>query len=306
VSALAAVPPTVYFNVPAGYALLAPRLESDDDFAARFFSRLRFMFYAAAALPDALAHRLRAVAERVADHDVPLTSSWGATETAPCVTSAHFGDAIVGCMGVPLPGVTVKLAPTGDKLELRVSGPNVTPGYFRNDEATLAAFDDEGFYCTGDAGRLVDEHDGARGLMFNGRIAEDFKLMSGTWVTAGPLRTKLLSACGGVLQDAVITGHNQPFVGALAWVNAGEAERLCGSDDARLREHLAAGLRACNAGAGSAASVTRLLLLDTPPDLDAGEITDKGYINQRRVLECRAEAVALVHADPPDGSLITP
>jgi feruloyl-CoA synthase len=303
VSALTSVPPTVYFNVPAGYALLAPRLESDQAFAERFFSRLRFMFYAAAALPDALAHRLRAVAAQVADHDVPLTSSWGATETAPCVTSAHFRDAVVGCIGVPLGGVTVKLAPVGDKLELRVAGPNIFPGYFRDPAATAQAFDADGFYRTGDAGRLVDAQDPANGLLFDGRIAEDFKLSTGTWVTVGPLRTRLVSTAR-VLTDAVITGHGGPYVGALAWINQVEARRVCGLDDdvplddPALRAHIEQALRDLNDGAGSAARIERLLLLAEPPNLDAGEITDKGYINQRRVLERRADVVAALHAEP--------
>jgi feruloyl-CoA synthase len=303
ISALSSRPPTVYFNVPAGYALLAPRLEADPGFAERFFSHLRFMFYAAAALPDALTHRLRAVAASVADHDVPLTSSWGATETAPGVTSAHFPDAVVGCMGVPLPGVTVKLAPTGDKLELRVAGPNITPGYFRDPKATAQAFDADGFYKTGDAGRLVDPNDPARGLLFDGRIAEDFKLITGTWVTVGPLRTHLVSTAR-VLTDAVITGHNGPYVGALAWINQVEARRLLEADDdvplddPALRAHIERALRELNDGQGSAARIVRVLLLAEPPSLDAGEITDKGYINQRRVLERRADLVTALHAEP--------
>ncbi len=141
----------LYYNVPAGYALLAPRLEADPAFAERFFSRLRFMFYAAAALPETLWRRLRAVADTVADHPVPLTASWGMTETAPGATTAHFATARCGCIGVPLPGVTLKLAPVGEKQELRVAGANVTPGYLADPGATAAAFDEEGFLRTGDA-----------------------------------------------------------------------------------------------------------------------------------------------------------
>src|SRR3954454_5473192 len=148
ISALREVSPTAYFNVPAGWALLVSHLEQDRDFAQHFFSRLRFMFYAAAALPDAVALRLRAAAQ-AADCDVPLTSSWGTTETAPCVTTSHFATAVVGCMGVPLPGVAVKLMPEGEKLEARVQGPNVTPGYIGDSASTAVAFDEEGFYMTG-------------------------------------------------------------------------------------------------------------------------------------------------------------
>ena len=241
-AALRDIAPTVYFNVPAGFALLAPALERDDELARHFFSRLRFMFYAGAALPEALAVRLGELAARVADHDVPLTSSWGTTETAPGATSAHFTGAAMGCIGVPIPGVSIKLAPEGEKLEIRVAGPNVTPGYYRAPELTAAAFDEEGYYRSGDAGRLVDEDDPNQGVLFDGRVAENFKLMTGTWVTAGTLRLALLSAAR-VLSDAVICGHDREYVAALAWVNQAEARKLLSSDDdvatgdPRLRAH---------------------------------------------------------------------
>jgi feruloyl-CoA synthase len=308
-AALRAIAPTVYFNVPAGFALLAPALERDRDLARRFFSRLRFMFYAGAALPEALAIRLRRLARQIADHDVPLTSSWGTTETAPAATSAHFADAAIGCIGVPLPGASVKLAPEGDKLEIRVSGPSVTTGYFRQPELTRAAFDEEGFYRSGDAVRIVDENDPNKGLLFDGRIAEDFKLLTGTWVTAGPLRLALLSAAG-VLSDAVLCGHDGEYVAALAWINQAEARKLCDTDsdvaldDPGLREHLVQTLASFNVRAGSAARIERLLLLAQPPSLDAGEITDKGYINQRVCLECRAADVARLYSAEPSGEII--
>jgi feruloyl-CoA synthase len=311
IQALRTIAPTVYFNVPAGFALLAPALESDRELAEHFFSRLRFMFYAGAALPEALALRLRAIADKTADHEIPLTSSWGTTETAPAATSAHFKDAVIGCIGVPLAATRIKLAPVGDKLEIRVSGPNVTPGYFRAPELTAGAFDADGFYRSGDAARLVDERDPNKGLAFDGRIAEDFKLMTGTWVTVGPLRLRLLSAAG-VLTDAVICGHDSGYVSALAWVNQADARRLFGGeddvsgDDPRLRDHLARALAALNEAAGSAARVERLLLLATPPSLDAGEITDKGYLNQRRCLACRAADVARLYSAEPDPAIIAP
>jgi feruloyl-CoA synthase len=309
-AALRDVPPTLYFNVPAGYALLAPALENDAQLAERFFSRLRFMFYAAAALPDALAARLRKLAAAHADHEVPLTSSWGTTETAPCATSMHYLGAPTGCIGVPIPGCTIKLAPVGDRLEIRVKGPNVTPGYFRQPELTQAAFDEDGFYCSGDAVRLLDEQDPNRGMIFDGRIAENFKLLTGTWVATGALRTRLISAAG-VLSDAVICGQDAEYVAAMAWVNQAEARRMTGAtqdvalDDPALREHVARALRALNADAGSASRIERLLLLATPPSLDAGEITDKGYLNQRRALESRAADVARLYAEPVDPAVIS-
>jgi feruloyl-CoA synthase len=307
-AALRENPPTLYYNVPAGYALLVPQLENDPDFAAAFFSRLRFLFYAAAALPQGLWDRLRAVAP---DH-VPLTASWGTTETAPGATTAHFASARCGCIGVPLPGVTLKLAPVGDKFEMRVSGPNITPGYIGDPEACAAAFDEEGFYRTGDAGRLVDESDPNQGLMFDGRLAEDFKLSSGTFVRVGALKGALVSACGGVLSDAVIAGHDQDYASALAWLNQQEARRLCGGseevplEDPRLRAHLAESLARLNADVGSAQRIERLLLLEEPANMDAGEITDKGYMNQRAVLERRAELVARLYAEPAAANVITP
>jgi feruloyl-CoA synthase len=305
------VPPTLYYNVPAGYALLAPRLESDPAFAATFFSRLRFMFYAAAALPEDLWRRLRAIADRVADRPVPLTASWGTTETAPCATTAHFASARCGCVGVPIPGVTIKLVPAEDKLEIRVAGPNITPGYLGDPEATASVFDDEGFYRPGDAVRFVDESDPGKGLMFDGRLAENFKLVTGTWVLVGQLRTALVSEAR-VLSDAVIAGHDSEYVGALAWLNAAEARRLCGTegdpplDHPALTGHLATALGRLNAGAGSSARIERLLLLEEPPNMDAGEITDKGYVNQRAVLERRADAVSRLFAEPLAPGVITP
>ncbi|WNV89590.1 feruloyl-CoA synthase [Umezawaea sp. Da 62-37] len=310
ITALAAHRPTVYLNVPAGYAVLVPRLEADPAFARHLFSRLRLLVCAAAAMPTALWDRIRRLVDRHADHPIPLTSAWGATETAPAATSAHWADAPCGSIGVPLPGVTVKLVPVGGKREIRVAGPNVTPGYFDAPDRTAAAFDEDGFYRTGDAAALADPADPGRGLVFDGRIAEDFKLTTGSWVSTGALRTALVSAAG-VLSDAVIAGHDRAEVTALAWLNPVEARVLCGADhdvpldDAVLRAHLADVLASLGSGLGSASRITRLLLLAEPPDLDAGEITDKGYVNQLAVLERRADAVDRLHAEPPGPDVIT-
>jgi len=311
VAALRDARPTVYYNVPAGYALLAPRLEADRALAEAFFSRLRFMFYAAAALPQALWDRVRAIADEVAGHPVPLTASWGTTETAPAATSAHFASARCGCIGVPLPGVTLALVPQDGKLEIRLTGPNITPGYHRDPVATAAAFDDDGFYRPGDAARLVDPEDPAQGLVFDGRLAENFKLATGTWVLVGQVRTGLVSEAR-VLTDAVISGHDRDYAAALAWLNHEEARRLCGVegdvplDHPALRDHLAACLGRLNAAAGSAGRIERLLLLDEPPSMDAGEITDKGYVNQRAVLDRRAELVDRLYAEEAAPGVIVP
>jgi feruloyl-CoA synthase len=313
VAALREIAPTLYVNVPAGYAMLVPRLEADEGFARHFFSRLRLLFYAAASLPPALWDRLERLVERHADHPVPLTSSWGTTETAPAATSAHWAGSRCGCIGVPLPGVTVKLVPVGDKREIRLRGDGVTPGYLHRPDATAAAFDEEGFYRTGDAVVLVDPHDPDQGMLFDGRIAEDFKLTTGTWVSVASVRTRLVSVAR-VLTDAVIAGHDRDEVTALAWLNLPEARALCGlaeGDDVPLdhpvlRRHLASALAETGAGAGSAGRVARLLLCAEPPDLDAGEITDKGYINQRVVLARRADLVELLYSEPVTPAVITP
>ena len=303
---LADVPPTVYFNVPAGYAQLIPALESDPEFAERFFSRLRLIFNAAAALPPSLRQRLAAVAAKTTGRAIPVTGSWGLTETAPAVTSAHFEYDDPACIGVPLPGAEVRLVPAEDAHEIRVRGPMVTPGYFGRPDLTKQAFDGEGFYRTGDAVRLIDEHHPERGLAFAGRIAEDFKLTTGTFVRVGALRTALLSGIP-LLAEAVIAGEGRDYVTALAWLNAAEARALLGGEaaadgelitDEAVLSHLAAALSTSQRLAGSAGRVERLLVMSRPASLDGGEITDKGYVNQRRVLRNRAHLVGLLYAEP--------
>ena len=206
--------------------------------------------------------------------------------------------------------MTLKLVLQEDRYEIRLRGPNVMPGYHGNPDATAAAFDDEGFYRTGDAVRMVDEERPEAGLMFAGRLAEDFKLTTGTWVHVGALRTALVSRAR-VLTDAVIAGHDRDFAAALAWVHQAEASAVCGTDGPvpldhpALRSHLARALGELNAGQGSAGRVERLLLLGDPPDIDAGEITDKGYINQRRVLEQRSERVARLYETPRPADVVS-
>jgi feruloyl-CoA synthase len=304
---LAEVAPTVYFNVPVGYSLLVPRLTADPALARRFFRDLQVVFYAGAALPQQVWDDLLRLAVTAADHPVAVTTSWGTTETAPAATSAHFPSGRSDCIGVPLPGVEVKLAPEGGKYEIRVRGPNVTPGYYARPDLTQAAFDGDGFYRTGDAAELLDSAFPERGLRFAGRIAEDFKLDTGTWVNVAAVKSTLLSACGGVLQDCVITGHDRNYVSAMAWLNPLAAAQLTGErhpaesrspalpGDPRVRAYLAKSLATLNEGAGSSRRVERLMLLTDPPQLDAGEITDKGYINQRACLTSRAADVAALY-----------
>src|SRR6266851_2857079 len=314
---LADVSPTVYYNVPAGYAALLPFLERDRELAARFFARLRLVFYAGAALPQRLWDSIGELADS-AGSAARMTTSWGATETAPAATSAHFPAGRSDCIGVPLPGVDVKLAPVGDRLEIRVKGPAVTPGYLGRPDLTEAAFDADGFYRTGDAVALIDPGAPDAGLRFDGRIAEDFKLATGTWVRVGTLRPALLSASGGLLQDAVLTGHDAAFIGALGWLSPQRAAQLAGTGDSAapadfaalaadpaVRAAAAAALDRYNAGrTGTAQRILRLMLLAEPPSLAEGEITDKGYLNQQAVLDRRAGLVAEVHAADPGPEVI--
>jgi feruloyl-CoA synthase len=311
---LSEISPTVYFNVPAGYAALLPHLERDQAFAKSFFAKLRFIFYAGAALPQDLWTRLEAAAIGVTGERIPLTSSWGTTETAPLATASHFLTDRSGMIGVPAPGVEVKLVPCGGKLELRVRGPNVTPGYWKRLDLTAAAFDEEGFYRPGDAVRLADPDDVAKGVMFDGRLVEDFKLATGTWVQVGGLRIGVLAAASPALQDAVVVGENLPFIGLLAWLNPAGCHRLIGRGDASLaeltrhpaiRDHVRAAIANWNeAHPGSSERIARVLLLPDLPSIDANEITDKGYVNQRAATAYRHREIALLYAEMPRPEVI--
>lgn len=295
------VQPTLYFNVPRGFDMLLPFLEADEDLARDCFARLRLLFYAGAALPQASWERLEAVAARVRDQPVWFTTSWGATETAPAVTTAHWKLDRAGVIGLPLPGMSLKFVPNGQKLEMRVRGPAVFPGYRDQPELTAAAFDEDGYYRIGDAGRLLDAQHPERGVVFDGRVAEDFKLSTGTWVSVGTLRVRLVSALAPLAQDAVITGHDRNEVGALLFLSPQGRELPREALVQRVREALAAWQQQ---GEGSSQVPRRLLVLDEPPSLEAGEITDKGYVNQRAVLDRRAAEVQALYAEPADPRVI--
>jgi len=310
---LAEISPTIYFNVPAGYAALLPFLERDETLARSFFAKLRLIFYAGAALPQDLWGRLEAVSLRATGERVPMTSSWGTTETAPMATAAHFILERAGPVGVPAPGVELKLVPAGNKLEVRVRGPNVTPGYWKRPDLTAAAFDEDGFYKPGDAVRFADPREPAKGIVFDGRLAEDFKLTTGTWVHVGGLRVGVLAAASPALQDAIICGENREFIGVLAWLNAAGCHKLIGGGEAPLselarhpavREHVGQTLVQWNAEhAGSSERIARVLLLSDTPSIDANEITDKGYINQRLALDRRKADVERLYATSPDADV---
>ncbi len=301
VANLREVRPNFYFNVPRGFDMLLPFLENDEDFARSFFEPLQGLFYAGAALPQSLWQRIEGVARRVRDRPIWFTSSWGATETSPAITSVHWSIDRAGCIGAPLPGAELKFVPSGDKLEMRVRGPNVFPGYRNAPDLTAKAFDDEGYYLIGDAGKLVDEKDPSQGVAFDGRVAEDFKLMSGTWVSVGTLRVRAVAALSPLAADVVVTGHDREEVGLLVFPSPA-AKALDATERAeRIRDALQA-LRA--EGGGSSQAPSRALLLAEPPNADAGEITDKGYINQRAVLGRRATDVLALYSAVPNPEVI--
>jgi feruloyl-CoA synthase len=316
VANLREISPTAYFNVPRGFAMLLDHLERDEALARRFFAELDIVFYAGAALPQSLWQRIESLSERTRGTRVPLISSWGLTETAPAVTMVHFPIDRAGIVGVPAPGCELKFAPVAGKHELRVRGPNVTPGYWRRPDLTAAAFDEDGFYRTGDAGRLLDEDDPSRGVVFDGRIAENFKLSSGTWVNVGQLRVAAIAAGAPVIEDVVVAGHDRDAIALLVFPSLAGCRSLCPHlpADAPLaalvaeravREALAAGLERHNlAAGGSSHRVARVLLMSEPPSIDANEITDKGYLNQRAVLDRRATLVDRLYAETPDEAVI--
>jgi feruloyl-CoA synthase len=312
---LTEISPTMYFSVPAGYAALLPHLERDENLARSFFKNLQLIFYAAAGLPQDLWDRLEALSMRTVGHRVPMSSSWGTTETAPLATAAHYRLDRAGNIGVPIPGTEVKLVTNGAKLEIRVRGPNVTPGYWKRPDLTAAAFDAEGFYIPGDAVRFADEGDPSGGVIFDGRLAEDFKLMTGTWVHVGALRVGALAACSPVLQDAIVAGANKEFIGLMCWLTLQGCQTLIGNgapstlpelaQHPAVREHVRKGLTQWNAThAASSERIARAILLSDAPSIDANEITDKGYINQRLALERRAADVERLFAAQPDADVI--
>ena len=310
---VAEISPTIYFNVPAGYAALLPFLERDEVLARTFFGKLRLIFYAGAALPQDLWERLEAVSERATGERVPMTSSWGTTETSPLATAAHFVVERAGPIGGPVPGVELKLVPAGDKLEVRVRGPNVMPGYWKREDLTRAAFDEEGFYKPGDAVRFADPGDSGKGIVFDGRLAEDFKLATGTWVAVGALRVGALAAASPALQDAIIAGENRQWIGMLAWLNTAGCRKLIGCEAPLaelachpvLREHVRRAIAQWNdAHPGSSQKIARVLLFPDAPSIDANEITDKGYINQRLALARRKADVDRLFASTPDADVL--
>lgn len=303
------VSPMVFGSAPIAFAMLAEAMERDPRLRASFFRNMTRMGYGGATLSSDVNDRIQRLAVAETGERVPMTTMYGATETLG-VTVVHWQTERVGLIGLPLPGTTLKLVPSGDKMEVRVKGPTVTTGYHNDPERTAAAFDEEGYYKLGDAARFIDPEDPAAGLVFDGRVTEDFKLDSGTWVSVGTLRPDLVAACTPYLQDAVIAGQDKPFIAVLAWPSQAALQTLAeatpGSDPiATLTALVQEKLAAHNAAAGgSSRRVGRFLIMRDPPSIDAGEITDKGYVNQRATLTARAALVDRLYADPPGEDVV--
>ncbi|MDP3075784.1 AMP-binding protein [Bradyrhizobium sp.] len=308
------VSPTYYANVPAGYAALAAAMEKDDALCRNFFRNLTVMAYGGARLPDDLYDRMQALAVKTTGERIVFYTGWGSTETAPTSTGTYWDTERVGLIGLPFPGVELKMVPSGDKYELRLRGINVTPGYFGQPELTRKMFDEEGFYCIGDAGVFVDPADPLQGIIFAGRVVEDFKLTTGTFVHVGSLRTDAIAAATPVVHDALVAGQDLPFVGLLAWPNLHACRQVVGNPDATFEDvarHpdviacVKRGLEAHNASCtGSSMRIARAMLMVEPPSIDGNELTDKGYINQRAGLERRAGLVKRLYADHPGEDVI--
>lgn len=309
------IAPTVYFNVPRGFQMLAPFLEKDPGLRDHFFSNLDTIFYAAAALPQDLWERIENLSLAAIGKKIAMTSAWGLTESAPLATSIHFPTSRAGVIGLPVPGTELKMLPNSGKMELRLRGPCMTPGYFKRDDLTKEAYDDDGFYRTGDAGKFVDRDDPAKGILFDGRVAEDFKLLTGSWVSTGMVRIAAISACAEVIQDAVVTGHDRDEIGLLIIPNVvGMAKVANLNSDAPLsdllgndktRQILRGSLAAHNSqNPASSTRIARVIFLEEPMNIDAGEITDKGYVNQRAVLERRHALVEQLYSDDEAAILI--
>jgi feruloyl-CoA synthase len=310
------ISPTVYFNVPKGYESLLPYFRDDKALRAKFFARLHAMFFSGAALSPFVWNSLDELAVVETGFRVPMLTGLGATETSPFFMSVRPDTSRSGHVGLPVSGNDAKLLPNNGKIEVRARGPNVTPGYWRQPELTAAAFDEEGFYKFGDALKPADPDNFDAGFDFDGRIAEDFKLASGTWVSVGPLRARFISACAPLVRDVVIAGINRDEISALVVLDLDGCRlinpKLAPGDIAAaasdplvrsaFRERFANFLASAT---GSSSRITRAILLDAPLSIDRGEVTDKGSINQRAVLEYRVGLIEVLYSSTPPAQVIT-
>ncbi len=297
------IAPTFYFNVPKGFEALLPYLRADEALRRNFFSRVKMLWFAGAGLAQHVFAELKALALETCGATVLFGTGLGSTETAPLTLGRTWDSEDAANMGLPPPGAELKLVPFEGKFEMRVKGPHITPGYWRQPELTAQAFDEEGWYRLGDAFSLADPADPGKGLRFEGRVAEDFKLATGTWVHVGVLRAEFIARFAPLVRDVVIAGAGRDLPAALVFLDPDACAAV--GDAARLRAELQARLSALvHASTGSSNRIERMLVLDVPPSLDAGEATDKGSINQRAVLAQRAAQVDVLYADPPGAEVI--
>jgi feruloyl-CoA synthase len=310
------IAPTIHLNVPKGFEMLLPYLRSDAALRQNFFSRMKVLFYAGAGLARHVWDELQQMAVATTGERIIFLSSIGSTETAPAALARTWESEQPGNIGLPLRGVELKLVPSGGKLEGRYRGPNITPGYWRRPDLTKEAFDDEGFYNMGDALKFADANDPSKGVVFDGRLAEDFKLASGTWVSAGALRAQFIDHCAPLVRDVVIAGGDRDDIGALAFPDVEACRKLAGLSadapptavlaDPKLGNEFKKRLNAlARQSTGGSTRICRMILMAEPPSLDAGEATDKGSINQRAVLARRATLVEELYGKAPSANVIT-
>jgi feruloyl-CoA synthase len=311
------ISPTVYYNVPRGFEMLLPYLQTERELRLKLFSKLQAFCYAGAALSPYVRVEFERLGLETLGAVVPMLTSFGSTETGPSAISVTERAREPGVVGIPNPGVEVKLVPNAGKLEARLKSPSITPGYWRQPELTEAAFDEEGYYLVGDALRFADERDPERGFLFDGRVAEDFKLATGTWVSVGPLRAKFVAHCAPYVTDVVVAGHDRDDAAALVIPNVVACRELADALDGqaglaeilaceRVRTKFTSMLKTFNETAGgSSGRFARLILMDNPPSLDTGEMTDKGSVNQRAVLTRRAALVDELYAPRPSARVIS-
>ena len=306
------VAPTWYFTVPKGYEALLPYLRSDAELRRSFFSRVKVLWFAGAGIAQHVFDEMQELAVQSCGEQILFLTGFGSTETAPFALARTFAHENAANMGLPAAGMELKLVPFEGKLEARVRGPNITPGYWRQTEFTAQAFDEEGFYRLGDAFKFADPNDPKQGLLFDGRIAEDFKLSTGTWVSVGPLRASFIHACAPYVRDVVFAGANRDDIAALVFPDLEACRKLCPGihadilGDARLRHYFAGRLtELARASTGSSNRITRAILMTEPPSMDKGEMTDKGSINQRAVLQNRAHLIDELYARELSSRVIT-
>jgi feruloyl-CoA synthase len=304
------ISPTAMFNVPAGYNLLCDAIENDRDLGASVFRRMDRLSYAGAAISQGTLEKLYRLTSSITGRRIPVMSGYGTTETAPTISTTHWATDQPGEIGLPAPGLRLKLIPVSDTYEARVKGPNVTPGYLERPDLTEKAFDEEGFYRIGDTVSFLDPQKPELGLRFTGRISENFKLANGTWVSIGNMRAAILAATRGVLQDIVVAGENRESCALLCWLNPTEAARISKTPAADLTcdplvfQFLKDRFQEYNETVGSSERICSFSLLKDPPSLAAGEITDKAYVNQRAVLKHRSDHVERLYCNEANRDVI--